>query len=43
MPGEFDSVEQAKAARDSPAYQETLAMLADEAERDIRIVEGVWG
>jgi uncharacterized protein (DUF1330 family) len=37
---EFDSVEQAKAAHDSPAYQEALAMLADGAERDIRIVEG---
>jgi uncharacterized protein (DUF1330 family) len=38
---EFDSVEQAKAAHDSPAYQEALAVLADGAERDIRIVEGV--
>jgi uncharacterized protein (DUF1330 family) len=37
---EFDSVEQAKAAHDSPAYQEALAALADGADRDIRIVEG---
>jgi len=38
---EFDSVEQARAAHDSSAYQEALAVLADGAERDIRIVEGV--
>jgi len=38
---EFDSVEQAKAAHDSPAYQEALAQLAGAAERDLRIVEGV--
>ena len=37
---EFDSVEQAMAAHDSPAYQEALAALAGGAERDIRIVEG---
>ena len=37
---EFDSVEQAKAAHDSPDYQEALAALANGAERDIRIVEG---
>jgi uncharacterized protein (DUF1330 family) len=37
---EFDSVEQAIAAHDSPAYQEALALLGDGAERDIRIVEG---
>ena len=37
---EFDSVEQARAAHDSPAYQEALAKLAGGAERDIRIVEG---
>jgi len=37
---EFDSVEQAVAAHDSPAYQEALAALGDGAERDIRIVEG---
>ena len=38
---EFDSVEQAQAAHDSPACQEALALLAGGAERDIRIVEGV--
>ncbi|MYQ76486.1 MULTISPECIES: DUF1330 domain-containing protein [unclassified Streptomyces] len=38
---EFDSFEQAVAARESPAYQEALAALADGAERDFRIVEGV--
>lgn len=38
---EFDSVEQAIAAHDSPAYQTALAALGDGADRDIRIVEGV--
>ena len=38
---EFDSVEQAVAAHDSPAYQAALAALGDGADRDIRIVEGV--
>jgi uncharacterized protein (DUF1330 family) len=38
---EFDSVEQAQAAHDSPAYQEAMALLAGAVERDIRIVEGV--
>jgi uncharacterized protein (DUF1330 family) len=38
---EFDSVEQAKNAHDSAAYQAALALLAGGAERDIRIVEGV--
>lgn len=38
---EFDSVEQAQAAHDSPAYQQALAVLAGGAERDIRIVEAV--
>jgi uncharacterized protein (DUF1330 family) len=38
---EFDSLEQATAAHDSPAYQEALAALGDGAERDIRLVEGV--
>jgi uncharacterized protein (DUF1330 family) len=38
---EFDSVEQAKAAHDSPAYQAAMDALAGGAERDIRIVEGV--
>ena len=38
---EFDSVEAARAAHDSPAYQEALAALAGGADRDIRIVEGL--
>jgi uncharacterized protein (DUF1330 family) len=38
---EFDSVAQAKAAYDSPAYQEALKHLHEGAvDRDIRIVEG---
>jgi uncharacterized protein (DUF1330 family) len=36
---EFDSLEQATAAHDSPAYQAALAALGDGAERDIRLVE----
>ncbi|MFE7223357.1 DUF1330 domain-containing protein [Nocardioides sp. NPDC057577] len=38
---EFDSVEAATAAHDSPAYQEALAALGDGVEREIRIVPGV--
>ncbi len=38
---EFDSVEQAVAAYESPAYQQALAALGDGAERDLRIVEAV--
>ena len=38
---EFDSVEAARAAHDSPAYKEALDALAGGAERDIRIVEGI--
>lgn len=38
---EFDSVEQAIAAHDSPDYQAALVALGDGAEREIRIVEGV--
>ena len=38
---EFDSVEQAAAAHDSPGYQAALAALGDGLDRDIRIVEGV--
>ncbi|MGN7141293.1 DUF1330 domain-containing protein [Streptomyces pseudogriseolus] len=38
---EFDSFEQAVAARESAAYQEALAALADGVERDFRIVEGL--
>ncbi|GAB3127230.1 DUF1330 domain-containing protein [Tsukamurella serpentis] len=37
---EFDSLEQAVAAHDSPAYQEALAALGDGAVREIRICEG---
>lgn len=38
---EFDSVAQATAAHDSPAYQEALAALGQGAERDIRIIEAL--
>jgi uncharacterized protein (DUF1330 family) len=38
---EFDSVEQAVAAHDSPAYQEALRVLGKAVDRDLRIVEGV--
>jgi uncharacterized protein (DUF1330 family) len=38
---EFDSVEQAIAAHDSPAYQEALKVLGNACERDVRIVEGL--
>ena len=38
---EFDSVEAARAAHDSPAYREALAALAGGADREIRIVEGL--
>jgi uncharacterized protein (DUF1330 family) len=38
---EFDSVAQAIAAHDSPAYQEALKVLGDAVDREIRIVEGV--
>jgi uncharacterized protein (DUF1330 family) len=37
---EFDSVEQAVAAHESPAYQEALAALGGGAVRDLRIVPG---
>jgi uncharacterized protein (DUF1330 family) len=38
---EFDSVEQAVAAYESPAYQQALCVLGpDSVERDIRFVEG---
>jgi uncharacterized protein (DUF1330 family) len=36
---EFDSLEAARAAYDSPAYLEALAALGDAAVRDIRIIE----
>ncbi len=38
---EFDSVAQAIAAHDSPAYQEALRVLGNAVDRDMRIVEGV--
>jgi len=37
---EFDSVAQAIAAHDTPAYQEALRVLGNGVEREIRIVEG---
>jgi uncharacterized protein (DUF1330 family) len=38
---EFPSVERAIEAHDSPAYQAALKALADGADRDLRIVEGL--
>jgi uncharacterized protein (DUF1330 family) len=38
---EFESVAQAVAAHDSPAYQAALAVLGDGVEREIRIIEGI--
>ncbi len=38
---EFESVEQAVAAHDSPAYQAALDALGDGADREIRIIDGV--
>jgi uncharacterized protein (DUF1330 family) len=38
---EFDSLAQARAAHDSPGYQEALRVFGDAAERDMRIIEGV--
>lgn len=37
----FDSLTQARAAHDGPAYQEALRALRGSADRDLRIVEGV--
>ena len=37
---EFDSVAQAIAAHDSPAYQEALRVLGNAVDRDMRIIEG---
>lgn len=37
---EFETVEQAVAAHDSPAYQAALAALGDGADREIRIIAG---
>ena len=38
---EWESLEKAIAAHDSPGYQEALRALGDGAERDLRIIEGV--
>src|SRR4051794_28347825 len=38
---EFDSIEAAAGAHDSPAYQDALAVLDGGAVRDLRIVPGV--
>jgi uncharacterized protein (DUF1330 family) len=38
---EFDSVDAARAAHDSPAYQEALDALDGGALRDLRVVPGV--
>lgn len=37
---EFDSLEKARAAYESPAYREALAALGDAVDRDIRFIEG---
>lgn len=38
---EFDSLEQAIAAHDSPAYQEAVRVLGDGAVRDVRMIEAL--
>ena len=38
---EFDSVDKAAAAHDSPGYQAALKVLNNGADRDLRIVEGI--
>jgi len=38
---EFENLQKALAAHDSPGYQEALRALGDGAERDLRIIEGV--
>lgn len=38
---EFESLEKALAAHDSPGYQEALRVLGEAAVRDLRILEGV--
>jgi uncharacterized protein (DUF1330 family) len=38
---EFDSVDKAAAAHDSPGYQAALKALGNAAQRDLRIVEGL--
>jgi uncharacterized protein (DUF1330 family) len=37
----FDSVAQAISAHDSPGYREALRVLANAADRDLRIIEGL--
>jgi uncharacterized protein (DUF1330 family) len=38
---EFDSIEKAIAAHDSPSYQAALRLINGAADRDLRIVEGI--
>src|SRR4051812_44101003 len=38
---EFENVDKALAAHETPAYQEALRALGNGAERDMRVVEGV--
>jgi uncharacterized protein (DUF1330 family) len=38
---EFDSLEKARAAYESPAYRAALAVLGDAADRDVRFIEGL--
>lgn len=38
---EFDSLEQALKARETPAYRAALDVLGDAVERDFRVVEGL--
>jgi uncharacterized protein (DUF1330 family) len=38
---EFDSVAQAVAAHDSPAYQDALRVLGNAVDRDLRIIEAI--
>ena len=38
---EFESVQKAMAAHESPDYQQALKALGNGAERDMRVVEGV--
>ena len=38
---EFDSLEKAKAAYETPAYRTALAALGDAVDRDIRFIEAV--
>ena len=37
---EFDSVDAARAAHDSPAYQEAMRALGNGVDRELRIIEG---